>query len=181
MAKKKTEEADSMEEAPKKKGKLLIIIALVVLLLLGVGGYFGAAYFLYLPPFEPPGPTPEEIAAQKAAEEKEKMLLQRDIYVAFDAPFMFSIKSERRVHNGQIQVVLVVVGEDNEALAKKHLTLMNSVIFDRLSAQAYDALLLPSGRQRLKRELLDAVRAKMSEVAKTPVVDQILFTSFVLQ
>ncbi|MDY6420019.1 MAG: flagellar basal body-associated FliL family protein, partial [Succinivibrio dextrinosolvens] len=71
--------------------------------------------------------------------------------------------------------------EENEALAKKHLTLMNSVIFERLSAQSYDALLLPSGRQRLKRDLLDAVRAKMSELTKTPVVDQILFTSFVLQ
>ena len=51
----------------------------------------------------------------------------------------------------------------HEALAKKHLTLMNSVIFERLSAQSYEALLLPSGRQRLKRDLLDAVRAKMKE------------------
>lgn len=78
-------------------------------------------------------------------------------------------------------MVLVVQGEENEALAKKHLTLIDSVIFDKLSAQTYEGLLLPSGRQRLKRELLDAARAKMSEIAKAPVVDKILFTSFVLQ
>ena len=40
---------------------------------------------------------------------------------------------------------------------------------------------MPSGRQRLKRELLDATRAKMTEVAKAPVINQILFTNFVLQ
>ena len=182
MAKEKdnVDVADS-DDAPKKKGKLFLIIAILLLLIIGAGGYFGAAYFMHLPPFEPPGPTPEEIAAQKAAEEKEKMLLQRDIYVPFDQTFTFSIKSDRRIHTGQVQVVLVVIGEENEALAKKHLTLMNSVIFERLSAQSYEALLLPSGRQRLKRDLLDAVRAKMSELNKTPVVDQILFTSFVLQ
>jgi len=61
------------------------------------------------------------------------------------------------------------------------MTLLNSVIFEKLSAQSYEALLLPSGRQRLKRELLDAVRAKMSELNKSPVIEQVLFTSFVLQ
>ena len=184
MAKEKEKDnvdtADS-DDAPKKKGKLFLIIAVVLLLIVGVGGYFGAAYFMHLPPFEPPGPTPEEIAALKAAEEKEKMLLRRDIYVPIKETFTFSIKSDRRIHTGQVDVVLVVIGEENEALAKNHLALITSVIFERLSAQSYEALLLPSGRQRLKRDLLDAVRAKMSELNKTPVVDQILFTKFVLQ
>ncbi len=176
--KKKDDELDS----PKRGKKLFIlIVAALLLLILGVSGYFGAAYFLQLPPFEPPGPTAEEIAAQKAEEEKSQKLLQREIYVKCSEKFSFNIKSERRLHTGQVDVVLVVQGEENEALAKKHLTLIDSVIFDKLSAQTYEGLLLPSGRQRLKRELLDATRAKMSEIAKAPVVDKILFTSFVLQ
>ena len=174
--KKKDDELDS----PKRGKKLFILIA-ALLLILGVSGYFGAAYFLQLPPFEPPGPTAEEIAAQKAEEEKSQKLLQREIYVNCSEKFSFNIKSERRLHTGQVHVVLVVPAEENEALAKKHLTLIDSVIFDKLSAQTYEGLLLPSGRQRLKRELLDATRAKMSEIAKAPVVDKILFTSFVLQ
>lgn len=64
--KKKDDELDS----PKRGKKLFILIAALLLLILGVSGYFGAAYFLQLPPFEPPGPTAEEIAAQKAEEEK---------------------------------------------------------------------------------------------------------------
>ena len=175
--KKKEDELDS----PKRGKKLFILIAALLLLILGVGGYFAAAYFMHLPPFEPPGPSVEEVAALKAEEEKSQKLLQREIYVKCAEKFSFNIKSERRVHTGQVDVVLVVQGEENEALAKKHLTLIDSVIFDKLSAQTYEGLLLPSGRQRLKRELLDATRAKMSEIAKAPVVDQILFTSFVLQ
>ena len=177
--------ADKIKEdelgSPKRCKKIFILIAALLLLILGVSGYFGAAYFLQLPPFEPPGPTAEEIAAQKAEEEKSQTLLQREIYVKCSDKFSFNIKSERRLHTGQVDVVLVVQGEENEALAKKHLTLIDSVIFDKLSAQTYEGLLLPSGRQRLKRALLDATRAKMSEFAKPPVVDQILFTSFVLQ
>ncbi len=177
----KEAEGDDIEGAPKKKSKLFLIIIIVLFLLLAGGGYVGAAYFLQLPPFEPAGPTPEEIAAQKAEQEKERMLLQRDIYVKCGNKFVFNMKSGRRMHAGQVEVVLVVVGEDSEALAKKHLTLINSVIFEKLSTQSFESLLLPSGRQRLKRELLDTVRAKMSEIAKAPVVDQILFTDFVVQ
>ena len=182
MAKnKKAKESDDVGDAPKKKSKLFLIILIVLFLVLAGGGYVGAAYFLQLPPFEPAGPTPEEIAAKKAEQEKERMLLQRDIYIKCGNKFVFNMKSGRKLHAGQVEVVLVVVGEDSEALARKHLTLINSVIFGKFSTQAFESLLLPSGRQRLKRELLDTVRAKMSEVAKTPVIDQILFTDFVVQ
>lgn len=154
---------------------------LAVVLILGAGGYMGAAVYFQLPPFDEKGPTPEEIAAQKAQEEKQEQLLQREIYVPCGSTFTFTVKSGRRLHTGQIEVVLVVQGEENQALAQKHLTLINSIIFDKLSSQSYEGLLLPSGRTRLKRELLDATRAKVNEVAKTPVIDQILFTGFVLQ
>ncbi len=168
-------------DSPKKKGKLFLIVGIFVVLLLTFGGYTGVAYFLELPPFEPAGPSPEEIATQKVQAEEEQKLLQKENYIPFEQTFVFTIKSERRIHTGQVQVVLSVLGEENTELAKKHLPLLNSVVFDKLSSQTYESLLLPSGRQRLKRELLDATRAKMTEVAKTPVINQILFTSFVLQ
>lgn len=172
---------DNIEATPGKKGKLFLILASVVLLILGVGIYVAIAYFMQLPPFEPLGPSAEEIAATKVKEEQEQKLLQKEIYIPFEQTFTFTIKSERRLHTGQIQVVLSVIGEQNEALARQHLPLLNSVVFEKLSAQSYESLLLPSGRQRLKRELLDATRAKMTEVAKAPVINHILFTGFVLQ
>ena len=109
MAEKKTvDELDS----PKRGKKMFIIIAAFVLLLIGAGCYFGAAYFFNLPPFDAePAPTVEEKAAQKAEEEKSQKLLQREIYVKCAETFSFNIKSERRLHTGQVDVVLVVQGE----------------------------------------------------------------------
>ena len=177
---KKNKDSDDLN-SPKKRGLVFYLMLLAVVLILGAGGYMGAAVYFQLPPFDEKGPTPEEIAAQKAQEEKQEQLLQREIYVPCGSTFTFTVKSGRRLHTGQIEVVLVVQGEENQALAQKHLTLINSIIFDKLSSQSYEGLLLPSGRTRLKRELLDATRAKVNEVAKTPVIDQILFTGFVLQ
>uniref|UniRef100_UPI00402ACD47 hypothetical protein n=1 Tax=Succinivibrio sp. TaxID=2053619 RepID=UPI00402ACD47 len=141
MAEKKKEDELG---SPKRGKKIFILIAALLLLILGVSGYFGAAYFLQLPPFEPPGPTAEEIAAQKAEEEKSQKLLQREIYVKCSDKFSFNIKSERRLHTRQVDVVLVVQGEENEALAKKHLTIIDSDIFDKLRPQTYEGLQLPS-------------------------------------
>ena len=60
--KKKDDELDS----PKRGKKLFILIAALLLLILGVSGYFGAAYFLQLPPFEPPGPTAENFCSARS-------------------------------------------------------------------------------------------------------------------
>ncbi|MCR5536546.1 MAG: flagellar basal body-associated FliL family protein [Succinivibrio sp.] len=183
MAKKeKKEKDDDSLETPKKGKKLLIIILIVAVLLLGTGGYFGAAFFLQLWPFEVKGPTPEEVAAKLAQEEAEEAAKTKDMYIKFDKPFVFNMASNsKRPHTGQVEIVLVVSGADNESAAKTHLTLLNSVFFQALAEQNYEELLKPSGRQRLKRVLLDMSRAKMSEVAKAPLIEQVLFTSFVVQ
>lgn len=180
MADNKQVENDE-EIQTKSKAKLLLVIGIVIALIVAIGCYAGAAKVFELWPFEPLGPSAEEIAAQKVQQEQEQRLLQKESYIPFEQTFTFTIKSEKRLHTGQIQVVLSVIGEQNEELAKKHLPLLNSVVFDKLSSQTYESLLMPSGRQRLKRELLDATRAKMTEVAKAPVINQILFTNFVLQ
>ncbi|MGN0908046.1 MAG: flagellar basal body-associated FliL family protein [Succinivibrio sp.] len=177
-------QADSGDElAAPKRGKRLMRLVLVTILLLCilVGGYIGAAYMMKLPPFEPTGPTPEEIAAQKAAKQAAEAERTRDIYVSFDQPFTFNLDYGGRAHTAQIEAVLVVAGPANEKLAKKHLALLNSTMLGILSQQSYNGLLMPSGRERLKIELLDALRGKMSEVAGSPVIEQVLITGFVMQ
>ncbi|HAR79692.1 MAG TPA: hypothetical protein DCR21_02570 [Succinivibrionaceae bacterium] len=181
MAKKKDEGGDDLETPKKGKGLLLLIIGLLLLIIVAVGGYFGVAYFMKLPPFEVKGPTPEEIAAKVAEKEAEQAARTRDIFVKFDKPFTFNLSGSKRQHTAQVEIVLMVAGEENEALAKQHLMMLNSTIFNALANQNYDALLRPSGRERLKNVLLDLTRAKMSEVAKNPVVEQVLFTGFVMQ
>ena len=94
------------------------MLILLVLLLLGIsaGGLFVYEKFFN---DKNEGPTPEEIAAKKAKEELEQRLLQKEIYVPLGAPFTYTVKGERRTHNGQLELVLVVIGEENASCTSK--------------------------------------------------------------
>lgn len=183
MAKNDAKADNDDELATPKGGKRLVRLIIITFLLLAImaGGYMGAAYFFKLPPFEPKGPTPEEIAAQQAAKKAAEAERTRDIYVSFAQPFTFNLDYGGRAHTAQLEAVLVVSGSANEKLAKKHLALLNSTTLNVLSSQSYTSMLMPSGRERLKIELLDALRCKMSEIAGAPVIEQVLFTGFVMQ
>lgn len=81
----------------------------------------------------------------------------------------------------QLEVALLVIGNDNVELANLHKQLIASVISEIGGKQNFEDLVTQSGRQRLKRLLLEGIRAKLSSVAKQPVVEQVLFTNFVMQ
>ena len=75
----------------------------------------------------------------------------------------------------------MVIGSENERLARDHLPLISSVISEIAAQQQYEALIAQSGRQRLKRILLEGIRSRLSGVIHEPVVEQVLFTNFVIQ
>ena len=179
-AEKKSDE-DGEIKVPRRSKKLLLILAVFLLMILGAGGYTGAAYYFNWPPFEVPEPSVEELAAQKAAQEAKEAEMNRELYVKFNAPFAFNLLYSGRPHSASADLVLVVSGTKNEELAKKHLDLLSSTALTVLSEQSYEELLSPSGRERLRMKLLDTLRSKMTEIAKTPVVDQVLYSDFVMQ
>lgn len=177
----KNTSADDEVAVPKRGHKLLLVILVFLGLVVLAGGYTGAAWFMQWPPFEPKAPSVEEIAAAKAAEAAREAERHRDLYVKFDAPFTFNLNYNKRPHSAQVDLVLVVSGSDNEALAKKHIDLLSSTALQVLSDQAYEELLQPTGREQLRLRLLDTLRGKMTEVAKAPVIEQVLYTDFVMQ
>ncbi len=175
--------SDSAAPAAPKKRKLLkwLLIIIFALLIIGGGSYMGLAYLNNLPPFEPAGPTPEEIAAKRVAEEQSLKQDLSERFITFDQAFTFNIQDGSRMHMMQLEVALMVIGPENEALAKQHRSLIQAVISEVTSRQNYSSLVNQTGRQRLKRLLLEAIRSKMSGVAQSPVVEQVLFTNFVMQ
>ncbi len=176
-------EADDLEiEGSKSKKKLIIVMALFVLIFLGAGAYLGYAYIKNLPPFEPTGPTPEEVAALRVQQEEEFKKQMQEYFIHFEGGFTFNIESYAGAkHMMQLDVVVSVTGDENKADCEKHKALIASVISEVASKQKFDDLVTPIGRQRLKNLMLDAIRSKLSGIVKRPVVDQVLFTNFVLQ
>ena len=158
------------------KKKLIIIIALALLLIGGgVGGWlmFAGGGHKAEQSAESGGKSPEEIAAEKAAKQA--------TYVVLPNPFVFNVTGKPKDRMVQIKVALLVRGPENEALAKLHTPLVEGALLKVVSTFTSDDIITIEGKAKLRSDALKAIQASMSEVTQKPVVEQLLFTGFVMQ
>lgn len=173
---------EDLEEGGKKKGKLLIIIIVAVVLLLGGGA---AAYFFLFAG----GDDTEEQAQEDAAQEEVVETVEQPLndvsaearYVAMPRPFIFNAPGIGKDRLVQIEVQLLVRGSMRSAMAQSHIPLIEARLLEIFSASSADELVTDIGKVALRQRALDAVNEKMIEVAQEPIVEELLFTGFVMQ
>lgn len=102
-------------------------------------------------------------------------------YIVLSEPFIFNVSGKERDRVVQIKVQLMVRGEKNEALAKKHVPLVESVLLQIFAATTVEQLRQPQGREQLRQQALTAVQVTMNKMTNMPVVERVLFTGFVMQ
>ncbi len=177
-------ESDDLSTAgSKSRRKLIMLIALVVLFILGVGGYATYAYLFHKWPFaDALTVSASSIAGNAATKQAATQTDLTEQYIRFDTAFTFNLPGKTaRGHMVQVEVVLVTQGAQNAALAQQHLPLISATISEICSQQDYESLASPSGRQRFKSLLLDGIRTKLTGMTNEPIIDQVLFTNFVMQ
>lgn len=157
-------------EGGKKKGKMMIIIIAVVVLLLGGGG--AAYYFLFMG--EPSLEAVEEV-------EEVEDLSGKAMYVAMPRPFIFNAPGVARERLVQIEVQLMVRGPENEQRARTHIPMIEGAILEVFSTANADALVTDIGKAALREKATAKARVVMTELEKLPVVEEVLFTGFVIQ
>lgn len=167
--------AEDLEvEGGKKKGKLMIIIIAAVVILAGGGA---AAFFLL------GGEDPE--AAEAADEEVvEEVVVNTEgvaMYVSMPRPFQFNAPGIARERLVQIEVQLMVRGMENEDRARKHIPMIEGTLLQVFSASNADDLVTDVGKVALREKATAQVRQVMNELERNPVVEQVLFTGFVIQ
>lgn len=174
-------DTEDLGSGTKSRKKLIMLISVVLLFILGTGGYGTYAYLHHLWPFsEFEQENATDIAGKMAGQSAQVDL--SDQYIRFDVAFTFNLPGKtKRGHMVQVEPVLVVHGVANADLARQHLPLISSTISEICSQQDYESLASPSGRQRFKRLLLDGIRTKLTGVVNQPLVEQVLFTNFVMQ
>ncbi len=164
------------EVGTKKKSKLMLIIIIVVVLLAGGGG--AAYYFLFmgdeLVQEEVPEVDGEETESAVSAE-------HTAIYVAMPRPFQFNAPGISRERIVQIEVQLMVRGPINEELAQRHIPMIEGSLLQVFSASNADDLVTDVGKVELRDKATSQVRQVMQGLEKSPVVEQVLFTGFVIQ
>ena len=155
-----------MEAGKRKK----IVISVVILLVIAVIG--GGVWFLSL--------ASTEVKAAEVSSTQTPLKMSA-YYIVLPEPFIFNVSGKERDRVVQIKVQLMVRGEQNEALANKHVPLVESVLLQTFAAATVEQLRQPQGREQLCQQALTAVQATMNKMTNMPVVERVLFTGFVMQ
>ena len=103
------------------------------------------------------------------------------LYVALPRPFVFNVPGASRDRMVQIKVQLLVRGSNNETLAMRHIPLIEGSLLETFSSSNADELGTVGGRDALKNKALSDLQQAMIEVVGSVVVDEVLFTGFVMQ
>lgn len=161
----KTEE--QQQEKPKSKMMLIIIIAVLVVLLVG-GGV--AAFFMM-------SGGDEDAAAQEAAEPQQMPA----IYFDFKPPFVVNYQWNGRQRFVQVSLsVMTRKGAVVDAI-QKHMPLIRNNLLMVFSAQEFEMLRTPEGKEALRQQVLEDLQKVLNEEIGEPGVEQVLFTNFVMQ
>ncbi|MFJ4066877.1 flagellar basal body-associated protein FliL [Pseudomonas sp. NPDC089996] len=156
---------------PAAKGKLKLILLLVLALLLAVGLSVGATWFIMHK--SEPAPAPEAAATNVKAPA---------IYVPLTPAFVVNFNQNGRQRYMQLSITLQGRNQADLDALSVHMPVIRNNLVMMFSGQGFDTLSASSVGQEMLRQKATAVVQEVAqkEVGK-PVVDQLLFTNFVLQ
>lgn len=175
MAEEQENELTLEEESGGGKSKLMIIIIAAVVVLLLVAG----ALFFFMSGDEPAAATETEAAEQEV--EMPAAQLGTAMYVTMPRPFTFNVPGTTRDRLVQIKVQLMVRGDNNHELAKRHIPLIEGTLLKAFSTANADDLATTAGKDAIKIKAAKDVQKAISEVTGAKIVEEVLFTGFVMQ
>ena len=192
--------ADDENNEPKKKGFILRILIFVVAGLILIGAGLGGGYILF--GSSQPDPSDEieaiiekkmaeadaeRVAAEEAALSNEKVVKETpDIetfvttYFEFPGTFTTNLRSSRKF----LQVGLGVSTQyDDEVISnvEDHQLALRSEILNVMSEFTEEEIQGKEGREALARALADGVNEKLMQLEDFGGIEEVHFTSFVLQ
>ncbi|EKP0280128.1 flagellar basal body-associated protein FliL [Aeromonas sp. MR19] len=162
------------DPAAGKKKKLIMVVALAVIVL----GGGGAGAWLMLSGGDKP--AAEASAEGKDAKPKEEAA-QPSLYVGMPRPFVFNVSGGQRDRLVQIKIQLMVRGAADETLAKQNVPLIEGTLLRVFSAATSEQLMTFEGKEKLRKDSLEECRRVLNDLVSSPVIEQVLFTGFVMQ
>lgn len=152
----------------KPKKKRLLVIGLIVLLLAGAGG--GAA--LFLAGGEEAGDEPAEPAVAQDAPPQ---------YFAIEPALVVNFEQASRVR--YLQVKLEVMARDKAALdaVQQHMPVIRNNLNLLFSQQDPAVLATREGKETLQQQAVAEIQQVLAAQGATATVEQVYFTSFVMQ
>ena len=163
--------SDAAIKDPATKGKLKLIILIVVALLLAVGVSVGATwYFMHSAQSKP-----AEVA-QTAPVGK-----QPAIYESMAPAFVANFNQNGRQRYMQVSITMLARNQADLDALKVHMPVIRNNLVMLFSGQDFATLASPVGQEMLKQKATASVQEVAQKELGKVVVEQLLFTNFVLQ
>lgn len=168
---KKDEDAGATPE--KKKGKLKFILIIVIALLLAIGASVGGTwYFMHKSQNNKDEKTPEATA---------EAVKPVAIYEPLSPAFVVNLNQNGRQRYLQVSITLLTHDQAALDALKVHLPVIRNNLVMLLSGQDFSTLASPVGIEMLRQKATASVQEVAQKEVGKLVVDQLLFTNFVLQ
>ncbi|MBL6986293.1 MAG: flagellar basal body-associated FliL family protein [Methylobacter sp.] len=167
MAELKQEEGEE-----KKSPKKLIIIIVAVVLLLAMSG--GAAYFFMA------GDSANGEKVEHGDEDESGVPVEK-LYFEMTKPIVIDFPKGSSAKHGRITVSMLVEGAETIDVLKKNEPMIRNNLLMLISAQESSMLNTREGKDMLRKLMLDEVTAVLVKMAGKSKVNEIFFTSFVMQ
>ena len=161
------EEQESGDE--KKSSKKLIIIVAVVLLLVGGGAGY---YFMFMG-------DPSEAAEQE--EQEIEAVTTEYFYFAIEKPFIVQFPKGAGARLLQVSISIQVNNEAFIEDLKKHQPMLRNNLLMIINDSKPNELKTRQGKEALKNKLLEEVNSIMGKMSKENHIENLFFTSLVMQ
>jgi flagellar FliL protein len=159
------QESGDAKKAPKK----LIIMIVAALILVAAGG--GVTFFL----------MKEDSSKDEKAENVEAAGHAEKLYFDMSKPIVVDFPKGATVQHGRITVSMLVEGAETIAVLKKNEPMIRNNLLMLIGAQDPASLNTREGKDLLGKAMLDDVAAVLVKMAGKGKVNEIFFTSFVMQ
>jgi flagellar FliL protein len=157
---------------PAKKGKLKLIIIIVVALLLTIGLSVGATWFI----LHKSSSKPDAEAAAAAANVKKEA-----IFEPLTPAFVVNYNVNGRQRYMQVSITMLARDHGDLEALKAHMPVIRNNLVMLFSGLSFDTIASPVGMEMLRQKATASIQeVAQKELGKT-VIDQLLFTNFVLQ
>ncbi|MET0778391.1 flagellar basal body-associated protein FliL [Pseudomonas sp. NPDC099000] len=162
--------SDAVVKDPATKGKVKLIIVIVVALLLAVGMSVGATWFFM-----------HSAQSKPAAAETAVVGKQPAIFEPMAPAFVANYNVNGRQRYMQVSITLQGRNQvDLEAL-KVHMPVIRNNLVMLFSGQDFATLATPVGQEMLRQKATASVQEVAQKELGKVVIEQLLFTNFVLQ
>lgn len=167
------EQDEALEEQPKSRKMLWIILSLSTLLLLGGGG--AGAYFFVFSEDDPLGLFGGEARGEQAQQR------QPPIYYSMDPAFINNLSGTGGRRFMQVTVQLMARDQAVIAAVQRHEPVVRNDLLMLFSDQTLESVDTTSGKEELRRKSLDAIRRILRSNDEPDALEDLFFTSFIVQ